>query len=380
MTFAIPYICFFSLLVFISIITKNKYSSTEINKTFYSGLVILQYLFIVFSFVLFLSFRGNVYFDWKSYSQFYDDIPSIFENNFFAKITTVSKKGWDIGFCYLGAICKIFSDEYLFFQCINSFLDLLCFFILFRKYYSRQLFCLCLCFFYCFAGSYIEVNLLRNSKSIFLFLFSIDYLHDKKWIKFLVLNLIGYLFHGSSFIYIMVAPYLVRKRNNYYILFFIFIISNFMYIFGINIVSIFLTFIFKFLPSSLSKLSVFITRYQKDGAYGITIGYLERCFTFFIFYFFRKDIKSIKNGQLFLNSFYIYYFSSLILAPLVTVCERILTLFVYCYWFIYPHIFSKLKTKNQKYFFIFIFLLYGILKLYTSNKTEDYIYSNFLFG
>jgi len=376
MFYALPYICFFSLLLFSSLINPRVYYRYSFfrcdqNKAIY----MLQYFLIISLYVFFLSFRGNVYYDWKSYRDLYNTVPK-FGSQLYHNYTPLE---WEIGFYIFASLCKFFSSDYIFFQFVNSIVDIIILVMIFKRYYKNQLFCLALTFFYCFNGFTIEVNLLRNSKAILCFLLSLKYLNNEKYLKYFILNTIGVLFHTSAIIYLITGFFIKKIQFNKITLVILFFIANCVFLCQINLVSKILDFIRLILPPSFKKVIILLDRYKNVGAYGITIGYLERLLTFWVLFIYSKTIRKWNYGQIFLNSYYIYYFNYLVFAPLGTICERIGVLFSYSCWFLYPFVFKNLKKKDSKFFFILIFWIYGILKLISVNHNVDYQYSNILF-
>lgn len=369
--YSFPYIFVFFLLTLLCfpIIKKNNDSIS------FNSINFIYYYLVFLIFVVFFTFRGEVYMDWPQYKALYESAP-VFSTQL--DLLHLNTYGWEKGYFVFAAFCKLFSEDYFFFQVINSIIDIILLFGVVKSYYKNQYFCLCLLFFYCFNGLPISINLLRNSKVIYLFLISLKYLYNKQYIKYFLLNFIAIFFHTSAVIYILLTPFFLWKKNNKKLILSLFIIGNFLFLLRIDILSFFLNFILRLLPSGFSKIALFIDRYKDTGAYGIKIGFLERTLTFILFFRCQNDFVKEKYGNIFVKSYYIYYFCYLFLASAVTICERIGVLFSYSYWFLYPMFYKKLN-KNNKYVFWFCMVIYSVLKLYAGNRTEDYAYSNLLF-
>ena len=186
--------------------------------------------------------------------------------------------------------------------------------------------------------------------------------------------MLGCTFHTSAILYVLLTFFVNRRKINDYILFSLFIIANAVYFLQIDIISVAINALTKVLPPGLGKMYDLLVRYQKVKAAGITIGFIERFFTFFVFFLNSMKIYQADTGHIF-NSFYLrYYFMFLFLAPLSTICERIGVLFSFSYWYLYPYIYINMERKNEKYVFVILFVLYSVFKLYTLNNIELHKY------
>ena len=228
----LPYIVVFFFLVFIvlfaPITVKDKSIQANINK----DLIVLQFLLLFFLWIYFVCFREYVYIDWVSYKRLFDSVRPFSEIEGYWKVNT---NQWERGYYVFCCLVKQFTDNYLVFQVINGLIDAFCIFLLFKQYYSNRHFCLAVCFFYIFNGLPIEFNLLRNSKAIFIFLFSLKYLGEKKYLKYLLLNIAATQLHNSAIIYILITPFLLFNWTTKRVILFLFIVGNFLYLLQIDL-------------------------------------------------------------------------------------------------------------------------------------------------
>lgn len=67
--------------------------------------------------IIFFGLRGYVASDWISYTQFYEDVPPIYNlfSSGYLKIVN-----FELGFVLFSSIIKTFSDNYIFYSFVNS--------------------------------------------------------------------------------------------------------------------------------------------------------------------------------------------------------------------------------------------------------------------
>jgi hypothetical protein len=117
-----------------------------------------------------------------------------------------------------------------------------------------------------------------------------------------------------------------------------------------------------------------------SSSYGITIGYLERFFSFIMIFLLSKKIIAKKEENIiFINLFYLYSFIFLFFSEIMVILERVTVLFVCSYWILYPTIYSFF-SRNKKKIFLVVALFYGFLKIGQGNRTILSQYDNMLFG
>jgi hypothetical protein len=348
----------------------------DIQKSF----KLLSKYFVFLSFIFFIGCRGYVAQDWVLYYPFFKSVPSLFLGldkiyNFLS-----TRNAYEVGYACYNIILKTISANYLMFQFISVAID---YFILDRFFnkYMPKYYAFCFLLYFIFQGLIFEIILLRNVKSILLFLISLDYLYNRKALKYFLLNILGLLFHSSAIIYFP-CYFLLNKRINKRILFFIFIIGNIIYLFQIAWLKKILIALLS--PLDLGRYSLLLNSYLHSdyyqAPYGITIGYLERFTSFLVIYFCIDNIIfHDKRMTVFWNAFVLYSFFYLFFSEFYIIIERIPNLFVFSYWVLYPKIFD-IFSKNKKMIFMTTILVYGILKLIIMNDEVWAYYENIFFG
>ena len=134
----------------------------------------------------------------------------------------------------------------------------------------------------------------------------------------------------------------------------------------------------KLLGKTGSLIVSYLNSKQYSVSYGISIGYLERSFTFLFFFLNRKKINE-KEDKIFLNMFYLYSFIFLYCSDFRIVVDRIPTLIYCCYWVLYPKLY-KFFCKKTKMLFLTLLLLYSIMKIYMFFGTPIGYYENIITG
>ena len=135
------------------------------------------------------------------------------------------------GFLVYLALMKSFGFNYFMFVFFSVFIDVLLVDRFIQRFCPNYALAMLL-FVYVYCNA--EINLQRNMKSIVLFLYSLQYVEQKKIIPFMALNLLGLTFHFSAIFYIL-SYWLFRipiGRSVYIILV---LLLNAVYFFKINL-------------------------------------------------------------------------------------------------------------------------------------------------
>lgn len=370
MIFALPYCLAFIFILFLEFYPKQ------------CGAVSAKYvpcLSILFFLLVFVGFRGFIVTDWVSYYPYFEEnVPSFFDGDKVEKF--ISSWPWEKGFLLYSVAMKSICSDYFFFQFFSFLFDLTAIHITFRRYVQKKYIPLAYAVFFVFQGFVMEVNLLRNSKAIVLFMLSIPYLQNRKFLKYAALNAVGGMFHVSGFLYILLYFVLNRNFNRKFVMF-IFILGNLFFFCRIKFIALLLSAIAPFLGGTRfgSMISAYGLLSDKFSSYSIGIGFLERTLTFFLLFGFQKRIeKTDRNVRAFVNLLYVFLFCYLYLSEVQILIERITMLFVIGYWIVFPVVYGEL-SKNRKLLFTVVLLFYGILKMLVQCDEPNYSYTNVLY-
>lgn len=158
-------------------------------------------LFVIISFLLlfFISaFRYGIGIDYlKIYVKMF---------NFIASGLSVD---WDIGTIWLCKLILLFSKDYIYFFIITAFITLFFIYKGILKWSDCPVLVLLL---FVFSGEYIaSFNAVRQYMAVGIFVYSIKFIIDGNFRKYLIFNVIGGFFHNSAFI--LIPIYFIRYFN-----------------------------------------------------------------------------------------------------------------------------------------------------------------------
>lgn len=355
--YSVPYL----LLALVSFVLLCK-GKKEYNKKF-------SYITLIIVHLVFWGLRWHIMSDTLAYEIEFDTINPVFS----WKYIETHSWWWDKGFVLFTMIVKLINPSFAFFVFINSLVDILLFSLCLKKY--SNYFLISILAFLAFQGILSEVNLLRNMKSILLFLLSIKDIENRRLISFLLINFVGYTFHSSALLFFPMYWIL----NRHYKFRFIIVISIFItaiYLLGLNPIEQFIIQYLDIYGGELKKLNTYITTYSDDIP--LSIGTLERLLTLvLVMWTYYKSEKRSSQFTIFFNSFICFYILYALFGFNSVFRDRIPYLFIYSYWFIYPYIFVFFVSKKRGLKFAFYFLFF--MKIYTSTNICSAYYENIMF-
>jgi hypothetical protein len=331
--------------------------------------------------VVFIGFRGFVLGDCLNYYDMYSaTMPFAFEYNVLEEFSKMYSGARYIekGFVIFMSFFRLLSGNYMFFQAVTSTAELIILYNILKNYNEERGIILGFVFFVLFAGITVSFMFERNYIAIILFLLSVQHIKNKKIVLYMCMNLLGAMFHASSFFYLPLY-FVLNKKINKKIIFFLFVTGNIFFIFKFKWLTQLLLFAAPYLPD---KMKVFIAVYSSNSVggsyYGFTLGFIERIVTFIIVFCLQEKLYK-KNADLlpFINSFWVYIMIFLFCSEFRLAVERVAILLVPCYWILYPNIYRLLKPDFKKMFLLLLFL-YGIIKISTFNSISHF-YDNILF-
>lgn len=372
--YSIPYILVFFMLYMAAVPVSRR------NVALVNRVPQTQLLFLVLFF--FIGLRGYIFTDWKLYHPFWESCPSLWEGT--TAVGRYVESGpfayWEKGFLLYAILLKSLSSSWLFFQSVSFAIDFALLHSAFRRYAPRHVF-LAFCIWYMFGGVIglsLSINLMRNSKAVLLFFLSIGYAEEKSFLKYVALNAIGCLFHSISLL--MLPLYFVLKtRWKPWLVLALFLLGNVVYLLQVGWVVPVIRAVADLLGGRLAELAAYYLNSSRwNFSYGITIGFLERTFTFVLLFCFRRQISAGRDGNSFLNAFYLYIFSYLYLSEMRILTDRIPIMFVCSYWVLLPRLYGVLK-KDFKALFLVVFLCYALLKTMVGHRDILALYDNMLF-
>lgn len=346
----------------------------ELASNGYKVRLVVTYICSV-SFVLFFGFRGFIGWDVHSYYFMYSSCPLLWDLTFYDFLNSdVREPGFYI---YMSTLKSIWSN-YHFYVFVSTCIDALVLYYFFKRYSIYYAFC-----FLIFMTMLIafEIDLQRNVKALMFFFISIKYIVERKFMSFLILNLIGASFHITSLLYIPLY-FFVHIVASRHILIFIFIFSQTIYFAQIEFIKPIMYMIGSFMNNVLGDILIaYVTSDQFAISKGISIGHLERTLTYFMILLYYNDICMRKKSNIiFVNSFIIYACIQVIFVEVSTLANRLALLFVFSYFVIWPELYYCFHNKMNKLLVVSVIFIYSILKVSDYNAGIFFRYDNILFG
>lgn len=363
-SYSIPYIIFFSIILFFFFIESRNINKGKSD----NPIQIIVFILLL----IFIGLRGFVYSDWIAYYQVFEYLPTLWSSN----QINFSDAMFEPGFLFFSILIKSIYPDYHFFIFINALIDLSILCLLFRKY--SKYFVLSVLLFLVVNGLDMEFNLLRNSKAIILFLLSLRYLQQKRLVPYLLLNILGMTFHVSALIFIPLYFVLNREIPKIFI-WLIFVAGNLIFLLKIKWISSLLP-IISLLNSAIisGKSEIYM---DSANAYGLSIGYLERILTFVIFtLFYNKYTEKNSMNKIFYNIYLFYFIFMFYFSEIEVFAGRLSQLFIFSYWFLYPNLYNVLLTVKKKMLFMYLFIIYSILRIMQTNNNIFSKYDNIIWG
>ena len=333
--------------------------------------------------IVFIGLRGFIYTDWENYYPFYASAPTLLDGtNAIARFITKGLYAtlFAKGFLVLSIIIKTISDNYFFYQLVLFLIDVAVLYAFLKAYVPNAVLLGFVCY-YVFGGVIglgIDINFLRNAKALMLFLISLPYLQKRKAVAYFLLNAIGMLFHTSSMVYFPLY-FILGKRfsRSFYVC--IFVIGNMLYLMQVRYISGVLKFASGIVGGQVAFLiNRYIDNSHWNTSYGISIGYIERVFTYILTLRFSNRLFKKDSNVMFVNCLFLYVLVYLCFSEMKILTDRLPLLFAFSYWVIYPQIYSFL-SKNGKLAFLGMFILYSCLKIAVGYRSILVLYDNALF-
>ena len=156
------------------------------------------FIFSLLLLILFFGLRGYIGYDWYSYKPNFDKMVTIGE--LLKGNTQVLYSGYELGFQIYTSFIKTLTNNYFIYNFINVSVDFIILYFVIKRFSKYPI--LSLLLFFGIYGVALEIDMIRNAKSIMLFLLSIKYIEERKILNFGVLNILGILFLPVLLLYI----------------------------------------------------------------------------------------------------------------------------------------------------------------------------------
>lgn len=341
-------------------------------------------------YLIFFGLRGFVLTDWYQYYAIFENLPTIWDGGLagikddlvlemYETDENLGVSGMEPLFMYLTIALKSIVPNYFVWVFINTAFDLLILDGFIRRYSSYYSFSILL--FFVFGGLIIQINLMRNIKALLLFLVSIRFIEERRFIPFLLLNLLGLGFHTTALFFFPLYFVLYREISVRW-MWIILIIGLSLVLFQVQYIKPILLKLADMIGGRLSvQIKIYFALDFYSQAYGLSLGFLERAFTYVVIIInYDKLIKQNRSNVIFINVFTIYFIVNSFFTEMFIIVDRVSMLFIFAYWILYAELILLVKDKVLKWFWFSLVIFYGALKLIVMNSNIFSKYDNLLFG
>lgn len=341
-------------------------------------------------YLIFFGLRGFVLTDWYQYYAIFENLPTIWDGGLagikddlvlemYETDENLGVSGMEPLFMYLTIALKSIVPNYFVWVFINTAFDLLILDGFIRRYSSYYSFSILL--FFVFGGLIIQINLMRNIKALLLFLVSIRFIEERRFIPFLLLNLLGLGFHTTA-LFFFPLYFVLHREISVRWMWIILIIGLSLVLFQVQYIKPILLKLADMIGGRLSvQIKLYFALDFYSQAYGLSLGFLERAFTYVVIIInYDKLIKQNRSNVIFINVFTIYFIVNSFFTEMFIIVDRVSMLFIFAYWILYAELILLVKDKVLKWFWFSLVIFYGALKLIVMNSNIFSKYDNLLFG
>lgn len=327
-------------------------------------------------FLLFFGFRGFVGDDWVIYYPCFD---GTYNDNIGNIIHSIESSGFEPGFMLFMSLCKYAFNSYEFFIFLCCVINTILLFRFFIKRVDNLPFA-CMIFL-AMSGIELEINLLRNSISLFICLNALEFITERKPLPYFLLCILATSIHITSVIFIPLY-FFAHKKLSRWVYLAVFLFCNIFLLMQINFIGP----IMLMIASRMGEIYVELVLAYIEGAMAevpaiISIGFLERLLTgILIFCYYDKLLNIRKDNVIFINFFICYILAFSFLREFDVMARRVAILFVCCYWVLWGDLLKCFIHKSNRYLFLSFILCYSILKVNSMTNQPKLEYDNILFG
>lgn len=222
-----------------------------------------------------------------------------------------------------------------------------------------------------FSGVVNEIDFVRNSISILLFANSWEYLSRREVRKYLVVNIVGTLFHYSALLYL---PFYFFVRRELPRRVFLGIVLAGIVLFILR--PPFLDLIPCLLASdsdTTSHLYTYINTYTREM--GFTIASVERLLTAAVVFCLYERLNEVELGRYAIVAFLMFFVCYSLFSNYAVLGTRLANLFVPCYWMLWPALFLCMEARSAKAAAALSMSSYMVIRLVSLNSMPQWHYN-----
>jgi hypothetical protein len=365
--YAIPYLIFFGYLLVLLMVEHHKVSRQQSTKD--------VRVLTVAGFLFFFGLRGFVCTDWYSYYPYFEQLNTLWSGGLWQPSPDDAYR-YNVGFKLYSVLIKSIYPSYFFWVFVSTAIDVALLHTIFKRYVARY-YVLAFMLFFVFHGEVMEVNLMRNIKSILIFMLSLKYLQERRMLPYMLLNAVGISFHISAVAYLPLY-FVLHREFSRQLFWVIFIVGNILFLAQVQYMKALIMFVRSIVDVDfLGSVSFYLTKQQ----YGISIGYVERVMTFALTMWLLPKLKrQSSSSALFINMYMLYIVSFFYFGESSIVSLRMSYLFIGAYWILFPNMLPLLQIRGNRQLLVLLIAAYTGVKTLLLHVGPEMKYDNVAFG
>jgi hypothetical protein len=313
----------------------------------------ISLIFFLF-FILFYSLRTNIGSDWSGYEYYFNNV---LDND------VVERYKFEVGYWLLNYITSTIFSSYRHLVILVGIFVAILFWKSTNRYTKNIGLAMLLSLYYMF---YPTLEALRQSITLFLFYYSLHYI-DKDQKKYLLINVIGLLFHRTG-----VLPLLFFVFNKYKVSKIVIILSLVFF----SILQPYISNIISFFPNFALKYNWYFHLETGQSTY-FSLKLLE--YLLILLFYFILSKKNLISGfeRLVMNLVLLGFVLQITLGQITDIVYRVTYYTDIGIIFAYISIFDRIKGPVFKFSYIVVLILYILVRFYRIFPFDDprFIYS-----
>ena len=337
---------------------------------------ILQFIRIIstVAFLAFFGLRAYVGYDCHVYYAIYEELVPIFKEGY---TDNWSNPWYEPGFICYASVVKWISGDYSVFVFISATIDIIILNSFFKRYSTNYAFGFLVLL---TMHPVMEIELMRNVKSLMLFLLAVPYIAQRRFWPFALLMALAFTFHTST-IFLFPLFFFVHKPMPKKVFIILFILCNALYLSQIDFLKPAIQAAANLLGGKYAPMTELYLESDLYGANrGISIGYIERFVTsLLIIAYYNKLLTQKQSNVIFINMFGIFLVVVLVFNGISIIAERVGLLFLVSYWILWPALFCCFQRMSNRILFFGCICLYASLRITSITSNAIYKYENIVF-
>lgn len=326
-------------------------------------------LLCIFVTLVFWGFRGFCFYDWMSY------YPMFLKANFTELSSNVMST--EPAFCLLMTLCKAVCNNYVFFTFVCTVIDLVLLSKFLLKYTDNYPLAMMIgTVFGCF---FMFTDLLRNGIAMFIFINAIEYIVERKPLKYFSMVLISVSFHYSAVMYVPLY-FFGSRRTSRLVFGMVFFAGVVLYVLHVPLFMNLSTFLLGFVNPYLEGKVRYYMENVMEKSGGLNFVFFEQVFTGILVLCYMDKLREVrKEANVFINCLLMFFVMTFYMNEFVTLSTRLAMLFGVGYWVIWGDLLKCITIKSNRRLFVFFIFVYCFLRVLGNTRNPMAKYENVLF-